>query len=345
MKSLYNQIESKLSTIDFSALYPGFKRFPFALYDNHTVTMASQTFAKDNRFIGNTAIAWENDYLAIWSIDDAKAPHDVNLLTAKIVHEMFHAFQYTNQESRFPNELDALFYVYDSYNLSLKHQENILLTQIIDGNLTLFKDFLAIRKTRHHHFKKQAMYEAKTEMIEGMAQKIELEVLKQLNFQAYHNALKQLKKRITNISKLLPIRQISYDIGTALFHVLDRLNITYKTPFKETKLTVSEQLIAESKMPLKPLFIDDTVQAHIESFNQKRLNIIDDHRQNTNKIIEGPLTLLGLDPMHCFGIDNEIYCPHFLMFKNQNQTQTLKQPVLFTVDQKGIITQILIAQK
>ncbi len=345
MKSLYKQIEKKLLTIDFSALYPGFKRFEFALYDDQEVVMASETFKKDDRFIGNTAIPWDNDYLAIWYIEKTETSHNVNLLTAKIVHEMFHAFQYATQESRFPNEIDALFYVYDPYNLSLKYQENKLLTQIMAGNLNLFNQFVAIRNTRHHHFEKQAMYEAKTEMIEGMAQKIEFEVLKQLDLAAYQKRLEQLKKRITESLNLLPIRQISYDIGTALFHALDQLNIPYKTPFKDTTLTVSEQLILESNRSLIPLFIDDQVQSHINQFNQKRVDIIKTHRLKACEIIEGPLTLLGLDPMHCFGVDNTIYCPHFLVFKENDKVHTLNQPVLFTLDQKGTISQILIEKK
>ena len=315
---------------------------PFALYNELEVTMQDTTLKKDHRFIGNTAIPWEDSFLAIWYIESITDDIDINKLASKIVHEMFHAFQNIEKESRFPNEIKALHYQYNAQNLTLKHQENVLLVQMLEGKNHLFEQFLALRKTRHHYFNSEAMYEAKTEMIEGMALKIETDALKQLDTDAYQAWLKTLKKRLSNPQNLCPIRQISYDIGAALFNVLDQLNIQYKTPIKESIYTVSEQLIQDSHTENVPLSIDETIEVIIKNFIQKRMDTVLKHQEQSNHVIAGPLKLLGLDPMNCFGYQDKIYCPHFLVYDHNQQPTMLNQPVLFTLDKANMITQIQI---
>ena len=59
-------------------------------------------------------IEFEGKIIAIWRIDSIYIHY--NVLASKIVHEMFHAFQMSFSEKRFPNEFQGLFYHYEKYN-------------------------------------------------------------------------------------------------------------------------------------------------------------------------------------------------------------------------------------
>ena len=60
---------------------------------------------------------------------------------------MFHGFQMMNHDSRFPDELDALYnYKYEEDNLNLKLTENQLLCRLsIRFEKALFEELLQIR--------------------------------------------------------------------------------------------------------------------------------------------------------------------------------------------------------
>ncbi len=59
---------------------------------------------------------------------------DSVILASKMIHEMFHGFQRENGESRFPDELDALYnYSYDACNLELKLIENRIIASLSES--------------------------------------------------------------------------------------------------------------------------------------------------------------------------------------------------------------------
>ena len=77
------------------------------------------------------------------------------ILASKIVHEMFHGFQQQNNDSRFPDEIDAIYnYKYSNTNLSLKYRENELLVELSECfNIDKYRELLQIKKYRYDNFK------------------------------------------------------------------------------------------------------------------------------------------------------------------------------------------------
>ena len=59
-------------------------------------------FPVDNRFLGNTSIEYDNKYIAIWKVTESDKKN-IDNLTASLIHEMFHAHQFANNEKRFFN--------------------------------------------------------------------------------------------------------------------------------------------------------------------------------------------------------------------------------------------------
>ena len=54
--TLYHAVAGQLDRLDFAALYPGYHRYPFALYDEEQVCLEGQLFPWDDRFLGNPSI-------------------------------------------------------------------------------------------------------------------------------------------------------------------------------------------------------------------------------------------------------------------------------------------------
>src|SRR5699024_11914741 len=130
MREIYHQIQARLDRLDFTDLWPGFHLFPFALYDDQIVYLADYEIPWDERFLANTAIAFEGSYMAIWNMD-FEVNKDLDLLTANIVHEMFHCYQNEHGESRFANDLELLRYPLDIEIFQTKYAENERLVHYI----------------------------------------------------------------------------------------------------------------------------------------------------------------------------------------------------------------------
>lgn len=125
LKTMYAEVASRIDAMDFSALFSGFTPFSFALYDESACVLDGEYIQKTDAFIGNTAILYNNAYIAIWNVTSHDS--DMDVLAAKIVHEMFHAFQHTQKEDIFPNELKALTrYEYKAGNLTMKMKEHAI---------------------------------------------------------------------------------------------------------------------------------------------------------------------------------------------------------------------------
>ena len=128
MRELFMELDQIFDKVDFGNIWNGFTRYDFALYDEERVYLKNTVIPRDNRFLGNTAIEYNDAYIAIWHIENPSS-EDSEILAANIVHEMFHAFQKEKGESRFPSDLKMLDYPYSEENIDVKYSENLLLAR------------------------------------------------------------------------------------------------------------------------------------------------------------------------------------------------------------------------
>ena len=100
----YQEIDKRLSRIDFPLLFRGFHRFPFALYDETRACFDGTMIDKPAEFLGNTSVLFRGMHTAIWNLTEHTM--DFDTLTAKIVHEM-HAnlYRYDRLFSGIRNEI------------------------------------------------------------------------------------------------------------------------------------------------------------------------------------------------------------------------------------------------
>ena len=312
LEGLYKVVKSYLDKVDFSLLWKGFKPLRFALYNNDTVYFDGEYVKKTSEFIANTAIEYNGEMIGIWNVMEDIDPI---VLASKMIHEMFHGFQRINNETRFPDELDALYkYQYCDENLSIKLEENKLLVKLLDNyNAKDFNRFLGLRKYRAEKFEYEYKYESLIEQIEGSANNVELNALKQLSNDLYLKKLDSLKNSIVQKCNFLPIRVLCYDIGAILLKVLKKNNITFNDGF--SKDSFSMELIQDT-MPIKDdvrlSFKDD-----IKKYFDKAEMIINNAISNNDVVVEGNYNILGVNVYNAIFYKGYIISIYFLMYGNQ----------------------------
>lgn len=212
MKSIHHEISLRVERLYFNSIHPGFHPFRFAIYDDTKVCFGESEIPWDSRFVGNTAIDYNGEIIAIWNMKCAIS--DMNVLTSKLVHEMLHAYQQERKDTRFPDEMDGAFYPRDLNNFRLRYVENqflIGLTEKFDA--TAWSDFKAKRAYRLRHYQEAVNYEIKAEEIEGGAKFAELGALKRLSPGLYQKELDAIVTALRSPAKIFDARLLSYDTG------------------------------------------------------------------------------------------------------------------------------------
>lgn len=215
MKSIHHEISLRLGKLDFNNIYPGLHPFRFALYNDERVCFGDTEIPRDDRFTGNTAIQFEGQWTAIWKLSGP--PADLDRLTAKIVHEMFHAYQ---GEAGFPQSRDEVvgaFYPRERRNFELKYREDLLLAELTERFvLSKWNEFIALRARRFGLYPEAAENDLYWEEQEGLAVYAEWQALKDLNPELYRKALAGAVSNISSPEKVFDVRLLSYTLGALI---------------------------------------------------------------------------------------------------------------------------------
>jgi hypothetical protein len=334
LKIIYEQVQSRINKIDFQDLWKGFRKYEFALYNDNIVILNGEKFYKTGEFTANTSILYQGRYIAIWYLTKDT---DTDELTSKIIHEMFHAYQNQMKDCRFANEFEAISkYQYTPYYLQIKYNENLLLADMLsDFSKDKLSDFLTYRKLRQIEFNYEYNYENSIEAIEGSAQYVEMQALKALNEVKYVEHLNYLIKNICKVEKLIPIRIISYDVGTLFLEVCVRNNLFLDLSICGAKEIFYSQLIKQT--PYRKLEIvlkSDVVNFYYGDLKRlkEKINVIISSRK---EVIKGNFELLGFNVYSARYLDGYIYSEYFLMYKD-NQSEILYGNYLFRFINKRI---------
>jgi len=212
MKSIHHEISLRLKKLGFNSIYTGFHPFRFAIYDDKKVCFGESEMPWDSRFVGNTAIDYNGEIIAIWNMKCAVK--DMDIFASMLVHEMLHAYQRESKVTDYPDDLAGAFYPRDLGNFNLRFRENQLLASLAEKfNAAAWADFKTMRAYRLQHYPEAVSYEIKTENIEGGAQFVELGALKQLSPDLYRRRLDRILAGLRSPAKSFDARLLSYDTG------------------------------------------------------------------------------------------------------------------------------------
>lgn len=337
MKEIRSEISKRIDLVDFEKLWPGFIEYDFAIYDDEKVYFCDKTIPVDNRFMGNTSIKFEGNQIAIWKVSDSDR-ENLDLLTASLIHEMFHAHQMSLGEKRFFSDLEGLKYPYDIENYKLKHLElKTLASAMREKNVEkmkkLFKKFILIRQEREKLIGSHMIYEKAIETIEGCAEYMTLKVLRELNTSAYEYQLEKACNWISNLdSNLFDLRRISYFSGAILCHVADELDMDFSCEIgKEEKFIfdiINTHKIDSKKeelTALEELKIEELFEAHI---NQLKEDIDKVLNHSDVQEVTGHFTVRGYDPMNMIKFDNKVLHRSFLGVNDGENTNFIMGPIV-----------------
>jgi len=336
MRELYKVVDEIIDSLDFDKIWTGFTKFKFALYDKDNVYFEDKVIPYDNRFLGNTSIEYNGDFIAIWYVEN---PHkkDSYILAADLVHEMFHAFQRTHGESRYPNDLKMLDYPNNVENYAIRHMENVLLADaILSDELGVkresLENYIAMRKYRENLIGDIIKQEYYAETIEGMAEYVGSMALKQISYEKYSNRVRGFIENLKTLDNhFFDTRRLSYYAGAVFCILLSETGTSIQHKIGETEKPIFS-LITESSRAKKPTIninIDDLAEK-IEKYTNDKKSKFDDFFKADNKMVEGNYFICGYDPMNMIKIDDRILCSRFVMLKsNDNDEPTfIKGPVV-----------------
>jgi hypothetical protein len=331
----YSEINSRIEKIDFDALWKDFKPLKFALYNDKKCFFDGQYIEKTDDFFANTAIEFNGEVIAIWNVSE---PTDSDVLTSKIVHEMFHGFQTISGEKRYADEMDALFeYCYSNENLSVKAEENRLLSELAEHfDYAKFTGFLGLRKMRAEQFEYEFRYETSIEQIEGTANFVELQTLKILDESKYLRKLQRMISSVADTERLFPVRIACYDIGALLLLVCKNNGIPASEAFSDK--TFPEKLIenAAAATFTKSLFM----QPQIDAFFARADELINRAIAKNDVIFDGETPLLGVNIYDAVCRRGYIITKYFVMFGDKKSPRTESGNFVVETSRRGFLKRI-----
>lgn len=336
MRTLYHSVYETLQRVDFPALFSGFHEFPFALYDHNTVYLPQGEIPYDNRFLGNTAIEFEGGYLAIWNVEEPQK-ENVTQLAASLVHEMFHAFQRTRGDKRYPYDLIGLDYPRTAEVLTTKAAEYALLNEAFHETDASKKRaallrFIAWRKHRHVWMGDIVLQELLTETAEGMAEYVSLKALMELSEPLYRATTELHLKNLTiDAPTALDMRKLAYASGSLFLLALDGAGLSFAHEVGEEKHTVFE-LVSEGVAPEAPPApqsgIVEAAHERIRAYEASIEEKLNQFRALATEKIEGEFFICGYDPMNMVKQNGKVLCSRFVMLNADGETIFINGPVL-----------------
>lgn len=180
-----------------------------------------------------------------------------------------------------------------------------------------FGELLQIRKYRFDMFRYAYHYESGIEQIEGNADFVELQCLKQLSAELFEKKLSAIRERIINPSNLLPIRVICYDTGALMLYVMTENNIAFEDGF--SSVTFAEAIISDVEG--KKYVPEYSMKHLLDSYYAKAKEIICKAIEKNILVTDTPCNLLGVNVYNAVFYENHIISRYCVMFGFDNNQQ------------------------
>lgn len=314
MKELYRQISGRLSRVDFSALWPGFGRGPFALYDDGTVCAGERIFPQDDRFLGNTTIELDGAWTAVWHIEGGEDP---DLLAAGIVHEMCHSFQKARGEARFPDDLELFRLGVDEAELELRALECAILAEETPS-FSRLADARARRRAANPALSRQAEL---AETAEGMAEFMGMTALAAIAPEKAEQMRVAHRARLADAALLTDTRRIAYFSGALLLAAARQAGLgVFHEVGRETR-TLGEVILSQTEPGDAGNPPDVAPMARAEKLRAaEKCRALEEGAART----ERHAFITGYDPMNMTRAGDFVACDRFVMLDGE----LLEGPVL-----------------
>lgn len=343
LEAAYKMLEEQIARVDFSVLWKGFTPLKFAIYDDEHAFFDGRFVEKTNEFTANTTINYRGEDIAIWYLEGDSVRVDPESLASKIIHEMFHAFQQKNGESREAKELEALVrYRYHVENLGARYKEATLLRSLLEiendkdaaAQRECFLQLLALRAARKERFPYEYDYEARTEQIEGSATYVELRALEQLSPEKALKERMRLLAFIEDVSNCFPVRPLCYASGAFLLELLHREQYRACIASDFDPEAFTDRPFADDMLqgitPSETLpEADKTLVRQLEVFHSETEELIKKTLAKNDVLLEGDFFLISPNIYDARFRAPYITSRYFVAYKDENdEVQVIRDPML-----------------
>ena len=339
MEKLVHEINERLDTLDFEKLWSGFQKCDFAIYDDENVYFSDKVIPVDNRFAGDTSIEYEGQYIAIWKVGESDR-ENIDVLTASIVHEMFHVHQNMHNEKRFFDDMEGLKYPYNIENYRLRYYEQILLVSALkekelDKKAQLFGKFIKTRLNRGKIILGNINYEKAIETVEGCAEFISLKALKSLCYKEYEKRIQAICSMLCKVdNNTLYTRKMAYFSGVMMCLITEELGKNIIDNVGESKLYIFD--IIQNMGFEDESAIEVNTVANYEKFKQLLDKYLENIKQSIDSILtnenvkeeEGKFLVCGYDPMNMARYKNMVLHKNFVFLYDGSEKRFLNGPVV-----------------
>ena len=321
LRKKYFEIEEKLSGLCFEDFWPGFQKYEFALYNEEIVVLNGEMIAKTDIFLANTAILYEERYIAIWNLEE---DWDTDLLTSKIVHEMFHAYQRECGENRYADEFTALLnYEYSAEYLNHRLWENRMLAEATEQDTEESLDsILSSRRLRKEKYPFQYDYEEKLEIIEGTATYVELKVLSVLNVEKFNDKIAQMIGNMRRIESLIPARVLTYDTGALMLLLCEKAGKEVSYQIEGNRDALFKELVEAADAEIV-VGREEAVEAFLERDQKELKAYIENTVNNGKEVVRGDFGIVGINVYDARGMNGYITSRHFVAYEEDGKETVL----------------------
>lgn len=322
---IYGKVDEILNSLDFNALFEGFCKYRFALYNRQEIVLDGKVMPYQEDFRGNTAKEYDGVYIAIWEVG-FEPIEDVERLAYCLVHEMFHCHQ-SIKKIGYPNDLDLLNYPENVENFTKKYNENRYLADAYEQkDIELLRKFAYIREERHQQYPAILSQEWKVEGIEGMAEYIGLKALEHINPKKFEETVRDYLEKLREESDLLfDVRRISYYVGAIFFLGMEQLGSSVGFEWN-SELTIYEQNPIDAAGITAEVFAYDFIAENYGKRLEEKETKIREHTTGAEYIKCNGI-ICGYDPMNMFRLRDMIYCSHFVLLYIDGEMRTINSAV------------------
>ena len=336
---LYRKVTDAISKVEFAKLWEGFKPLKFALYNDTECFFDGHYVEKTADFCANTAIEYQGEVIAIWNVDQDLS---ISILASKIVHEMFHAFQESQGWDCWAKEMEALYkYKYSEENLNIKLHENKLLLEMLDGfDAESFEELLVCRKYRSEKFPYEFSYECSGEEIEGSANYVEWQVLKQLDEAAAGQLVDDMRRTMLEPKFFFPIRISGYYTGALLINAMIRAEgYDYGPKNRPIIKQILNHMDSVSTLDVGTEEEKRTVYEALVSFMAESKRIVESSIEANEVVLTGPLEIVSVNIYDARCYNGYLTSKYFLMYIENGEKKVLNDNYVIKMsDEKTIDT-------
>ncbi|WP_066506733.1 hypothetical protein [Abyssisolibacter fermentans] len=342
MQNIINEINKRLDSLDFNKLWKGFTRYDYALFDDENVYFNNgEVIPVDNRFWGNTSIEYEDRYIAIWMINGYI---NIDVLTACIVHEMFHAHQNTCKQKVYSNEYLGLYYPYNLENYKYRYKERLLLVKAliekdIDIKENLINKFIMTRLKRAKMIDEYINYEKSIETCEGPAEYLCIKALKKLSHEEYEKRVDNMCNVLCELSEnIFNTRRMAYYTGVLQCMISEEMNKDVFYAVGESNVCLFDRILKEGydevseddeDIDYDNSIIEELYDKYIENI-KNNINVVLNNKKAKKE--SGKFSIAGFDPNNRVLYDNMIYHKYFVIILDGNEKRNIKGPVVTYIE-------------